>query len=111
MSLHGEAYALGNAAGNCAGSWAVDGNTSQDTLRAIIKGYNDGDPAVLNMQPVSVVWSSPTRDDVLQDIMDAEDVDEIDDHITDELLCEYENAFSEGFWDQVIRSATAMLTD
>jgi hypothetical protein len=107
--LEAKAFELGRDRGASAGSWAVDGNTSQDALRAIINGYNDGDPAVLNMEPslLSGEWSDdPTINDVLAEL----GIDE-DEEYEGDLLDEYENGFSDGFWGEVIRSANAMLAD
>jgi hypothetical protein len=108
-ALDQKAYQAGYEHGKSVGSWIIDGNTSDETKRAIIKGYDDGDPEVMDMQPspLSGEWADdPTTADVLADLGINPDDDSADD-----LLNEYENGFSEGFWHEVIRSAQATLTD
>jgi hypothetical protein len=107
--LEAKAFELGRERGASAGSWVVDGNTSDETKRAIINGYNDGDPAVLNMEPapLSGEWGDdPTISDVLAELGIGED-----EEYEGDLLTEYESGFSDGFWGEVIRSANAMLAD
>src|SRR5271157_4833767 len=90
---------LGYWRGHNAGSWAIDGNTSDETLRRVIAGYDDGDPQIMDMQPspLSGEWADdPTPAGVLE----ALGVDD-DDDSADELLTTYETAFSEGYWDEV----------
>lgn len=45
------AAAEGTTDGRAAGSWIIDGNTSEAAARAILRGLADGDPAVLDMLP------------------------------------------------------------
>ncbi len=46
-----EVQEKGAALGRARGSWVVDGNTSQATARAILKGIEDGDPAIMDIEP------------------------------------------------------------
>lgn len=104
-----EARTLGYERGKSVGSWVIDGNTSDDTARDIIAGYENGDPSVMDMapSPLSGEWADdPTIGDVLREL----DTDEGDD-AADDLLSEYEVAFSDGFWDEVISSADAVLSE
>lgn len=94
--------------GRSVGTWVIDGNTTDEALRAIVAGYDEGDPAVMDMEPspLSGEWADdPTPTDVLT----ALGVD--DDDSADELLTTYETAFSEGFWGEVLRAANARLGD
>lgn len=90
--------------GKAAGSWVIDGNTTEDTARRILEGYDDGDPEILDMepQPLSGEWADglAPRDIVPDDMHDPS---------RDHLLDVFEMAFSEGFWDEVCRSARAIL--
>lgn len=42
---------MGNRNGMNAASWVIDGNTTEETCRAILKGIDDGDPMVLDSLP------------------------------------------------------------
>jgi hypothetical protein len=94
----------GYAHGKAAGSWVIDGNTSADTARYLLKGLEDGDPEVydrLPSSPLSGEWAdSPTPASVLADLGVSEDCEGADD-----LLNEYEDAFSDGVTDEVVRAA------
>lgn len=37
-------YDLGYRAGEAAGSWVIDGNTSRETCERILRGIEEGDP-------------------------------------------------------------------
>jgi hypothetical protein len=103
---------LGYDAGKAAGSWVIDGNTSEETALAILKGYDEGDSQVMDMQPspLSGEWADdPTIADVLANIADDADVELDKDGEYDDLLNIYEVSYSEGFWNEVIRSANAVL--
>jgi hypothetical protein len=98
----------GYDAGVAAGSWLLDGNSSEDEARALLRGLDDGDPAVLDSLPASPLsgeWAdAPTPADVL----DWFDVEE-DDDCAEAVLSAYEEAFSRGVEDEAYRSARAML--
>ena len=51
------------AEGVAAGSWVVDGNTSDQACAAILEGLEDGDPAVYDTLP-SPLWNGEEADDV-----------------------------------------------
>jgi hypothetical protein len=108
--LEAAAAELGREAGHNAGTWVIDGNTTVETARKIIQGYEDGDPEVMDMQPspLSGEWADdPTIHDVLRDIGIRANVDAMDDDEIDDLLTTYELAYSDGFWAEVIRAANA----
>lgn len=106
---------LGEEHGRSAGTWVIDGNTSNETRSAIIRGYDEGDPAVMDLQPspLSGEWADdPTVKDVLDLIMDIAGVEEFsdpDEMVSSDLLNRYEESFGEGFWNEVIRSAQATI--
>ena len=51
------------AEGVAAGSWVVDGNTSDQACGAILEGLEDGDPAVCDALPFPL-WNGEEADDV-----------------------------------------------
>jgi hypothetical protein len=111
-ALQQAADKLGRERGHAAGTWVIDGNTSEDIARAIVKGYEDGEPEVMDMQPapLSGEWADdPTVKTVLRDIAD-EAGDEIDADSESDLLDIFEMAYSDGYWNEIIRSANAILT-
>ena len=107
--IFARALALGIAHGHNVGSWVIDGNTSDETKRRIIVGYNDCDPEVMDIQPspLSGEWGGdPSPSDILTELGTDED-----DNAADDLLTEYESGFSQGYWAEVMRSAQATLSD
>ncbi len=103
--LSDKAYELGKEHGTNVGSWVIDGNTSAETARAIIQGYDDGDPGICDMEPapLSGEWAdSPTPQTLADELELAEEYRGSE---LDQLCTEYELGFSEGYWDEVIRSA------
>lgn len=89
--------------GRSVGSWVIDRNTTQEAARRIVNGYNEGDPAVMDMQPapLSGEWADdPTPARVLA-LLGA-------DGSADHLLHVYEEAFGDGYWTTVIRSANTI---
>jgi len=94
---------LGSDAGRAAGSWVVDGNTSADELRLIASDEWEADPPA----PLSGEWAGdPSPRDILEQCGLSEDDDSADD-----VLSEYEQAFSEAWTAEAQRSALAMLPD
>jgi hypothetical protein len=101
------AHELGSEAGEAAGSWIIDGNTSRETARRILQGIEDGDPEIMDMQPapLSGEWAdSPTPDDILEEITGVGSA-QVDAFHREDLLNAFEEAYSEGFWDVVTRDA------
>jgi len=106
-ALLAQATKLGEEAGAAAGTWVFDGNTDAETYRSVLQGYEDGDPAILDMQPapLSGEWAS---DPIPQSIYDALGVENSGDNTSD-LLDAYEQGFADGFWTEVIRAARYQL--
>lgn len=106
-----KATELGREHGRNVGSWVIDGNTTEETARRILTGYEEDDPEVLDMEPapLSGEWADdPTPASVYAALdMSAEDVDQ--DDPAGQLLTDYEIGFSEGYWEEVTRAARAAL--
>jgi hypothetical protein len=108
-TIQEQADAAGYEAGTAAGSWVIDGNTTEDAARTILEGIADGDPEVMDAlpsAPLSGEWAgAPLPRDILRDL----DADEYDDDAADEILRAYEDGYSRGVVDEVQRSALATL--
>lgn len=104
--------ALGSEHGHSAGTWAIDGNTTVETARAILQGIEDGDPAVMDMQPspLSGEWADGASAEDVYRIAGIATFDEYGDPIggSDMLLVEYEESYSTAYWAEVSRAATAI---
>lgn len=101
-----EAKRLGRDAGEAAASWCIDGNTTDETKAKILKGYEDGDPEVMDMfrlPDLSGEWADgPTPRSLAEDIGIEEDDERLDDACS-----AWEEAVSDGFWNELIRSCKA----
>ncbi len=97
------AHDLGESHGESAGSWILDGNSTVETARWILAGIDDGDPEVMDIQPMplSGEWADDLTPSGLLSLLDVEDVDAFEDHEISSIFDHYEEAFSEGFWDVV----------
>lgn len=100
---------MGTEAGRAAGSWAIDGNTTAETARAILDGIADGDPEVLDRfgppSPLSGEWAG---DPTPRDVFDAVGLDP-DDADRDDVLAAYEQGFSDGYWETVEADAVGIV--
>lgn len=92
---HDEAIAQATERGSAAGSWVLDGNSTVETARRIIDGYNDGDPEIMDLQPAALSgeWAGESMVELGLEGAD------------DELLDAYEEAYGAAFWYEVIRNA------
>jgi hypothetical protein len=90
---------MGYHHGVSVGTWVIDENTPDDTVRRIVKGYNEGDPEIMDMAPypLSGEWTGESLSEL--GLADA-DGDDLED---------YAIGFTDGFWSEVIRSANARL--
>lgn len=96
--------------GRAAGSWVFDGNTHEDMIRRVLQGYDDGDPETMELlepYPLSGEWADDPTPATVYAIAGVDDPEAFDP--AGQLLTDYELAFSEGFWGEVIRSGRAML--
>lgn len=112
-----EATRRGKKAGKNAGSWVIDGNTTDATKARIAQGVDDGDPAVLCDEPswLSGEMAGESIQELLGDLLwDLSDLsgkwtDTSDARYAknDEIEGAYENAAGLAFWAEVERSAKA----
>lgn len=104
-ALEEQAELLGKDHGRAVGSWVLDGNSTSETARAILRGYDDGDPEVMDMQPapLSGEWADSWTPKTLADELGIAE----DDERLDELCTEYELGYSTAYWDEVISTAKA----
>jgi hypothetical protein len=92
--------------GKAAASWVVDGSTSAVSARGLVKGIEDGDPAVLDsIREPSL--SGEFADDYSEDelMADARWVPNDGTDLRDELATQYNNEVSTAFWHEVDRLA------
>ena len=96
-------YDAGKAAGEAAGSWVIDGNTTDETARYLLKGIADGDPAVLDMMPypLSGEWAGESMPE-LEDLYGIALEDDDDMQL-------FEEGFGVGYWDTVETAARGVL--
>ena len=88
-----QAKSAGAEAGKNAGSWVIDGNTTIETCRRILAGYNDGDPEIMDMQP-SPLSGEHAGSSIPEIFGDPEP--------TQEIMDAYEQAFTDAYWDTVL---------
>ena len=106
-ALTAEAETLGRQAGESAGSWIVDGNTSEETARAILRMIEEGDPELEAPAPMSGEFSGGLlAADVLASV--GPGLTE-DDPAADDVLTAFETGYSDGWYAEVERSARATL--
>ena len=100
---------LGYEAGQRDGSWVTDGDTTAETAQAIISGYNDGDPEVMDMQPPPL--SGERAGGVfIPDVLEAVGLPrEYDGDDLSDLLDTYAMAYSDAWWGEVLGSARALV--
>jgi hypothetical protein len=97
----------GEAHGRAAGSWYFDGNTSEETYAAVLRGIEDGDPAVLDTfpcAPLSGEWADdPTPESVLEDLGVT-----WENPCADDCILAYEEGFYEASADGIAETARRM---
>lgn len=111
------ARSLGAEHGHAAATWYFDGNTPADAYAPVLRGIEDGDPAILDTLPapdLSGQWAdSLTGPQLVRDALAAADIDlSADDSVTDDSvawdndICDaYEFAFSSAAEDEIARVA------
>lgn len=94
--------------GKAAGSWLLDGNSTEDTARRLLEGIEGGDPEIMDALP-----SAPLSGEWADSLTPAEvlgwyDLDEEHD-AADEILRAFEDGYSRGVQDEAVRSARVLL--
>lgn len=97
----------GLADGRNAGSWVIDGNTSDETCARILRMMDDGDPALDLPELQLGQWAD---DPSFSDILDAAGVAvTVDGDVEDDLFCVYSDAWYEGLHNEVERACRARI--
>lgn len=98
----------GYDAGAAAGSWLLDGNSTEADARRLLVGIEEGDPEVLDelpSAPLSGEWADgPTPAGVLASLGLDEDADEAED-----VLRAFEDGYARGVQDEAVLTARALL--
>ena len=107
-----EARDLGTKHGKNAASWAFDGNTTEETYRAVVKGLDAGDPAVYDSfrEPS---FSGEYADDYSERDLCNDlgiDYDETETSEIDEIADAYLEEARRAFWGEVERAAREALS-
>lgn len=99
----------GAEAGRAAGSWIIDGNTTEAAARLLLKGIEDGDPEVMDAlpsSPLSGEWAdAPSPSDILERVGMSPDHEGADD-----VLAAFEAGYDRGVVEQVTLAARALVT-
>jgi hypothetical protein len=98
----------GREAGKAAGSWVIDGNTSQEAAQRLLEGILDGDPAVMDLLPANPLSGEWADDPTPSSLLAEYDLTE-DDDLASEVLDAYETGYSDGVMDEVTRTAQVVL--
>ena len=98
---------LGYEAGVAAGSWVLDGNSSEADAQALLRMIEDGDPMFEVPSPLSGEWADGWTPALVFEQADVERPDDPD--AEGELLDCFEAGFCEGYEDEVVRSARSLL--
>lgn len=115
-AAHNSAERTGAAHGQAAGTWLIDGNTSDETKREILTMHDAGDPALWDLMPspLSGEWAdgySTARcvRNALADAGVSPDHPDAEGAIANEILDTYEQAYSQAWEAEAVRSARANL--
>jgi hypothetical protein len=102
MGSKSNAYKAGYEKGQAAASWLLDSNI-QETIRKVFKGFEDGDPEIMDTQPspLSGEWAGES----IPELSERYGVDLQDDEKADQ----FEQGFADGYWDECHRLAKAIL--
>jgi hypothetical protein len=101
-----KAEELGRDAGKAAASWVFDVNTPEDACQRVLRGIDDGDPAVLDaVEPLAIGPDAGyTQGDLARDL--ARDLGiEPGDRALPRAVAAYANAFTGSFWQETERAA------
>ncbi len=94
--------------GAAAGSWVIDGNTTEETAARLLLGIEEGDPEVYDALPSAPLSGEFAGGLLPRDLLAEYDLTEDDDE-ADDVLRAYEDGYSAGVVDEVTRSCRAIL--
>lgn len=100
--LVARAAELGRDAGKAAASWVFDGNTSEETYQRVLRGIEEGDPAVLDATEPPALGPGAGYDpgDLARDLGI-----EPGDRALPRAVSAYADAFTDAFWQETERAA------
>lgn len=100
----------GERAGTAAGGWIADGNTREEALRALLRQWDDGDPAAPSApMPFSGEWADdPSISDVIAMETDV-DPDSLSPEEEAELADAFEEAYALAWQEEAERTARGLL--
>ena len=100
--LAARAAELGRDAGKAAATWVFDGNTPDEAYRRVLRGIDDGDPAVLDaIEPPAIGPAAGyDQDDLARDLGI-----EPGDRGLPRAASAYADAFTSAFWQETERAA------
>ena len=104
--------AAGQRTGTAAGSWVADGNTREETLRVIVRQWDEGDPLAPSApSPFSGEWAdSPSIRDVIEAETDA-DAGSLSPEEEDELADAFEEAYALAWQEEAERTVRGLLPE
>jgi hypothetical protein len=98
----------GRHAGLSAASWVFDGNTTDETYKTVLRGLEDGDPAVLDsfrVPNLSGEFAGETSSKTLADEYELTEDNDPDGWRLDAVCQAWEDAASAAFWGSIEREA------
>lgn len=99
-----EARRAGKQCGLDAAAWKFDGNTTDETYRAFLKGYEEGDPAVMDAYGapnwLSGEWAGESMSELLGECDSIRDENRVD-GVADA----YCDAADKAYWAELVREA------
>ena len=99
-----EAKQAGRQAGLNAASWKFDGNTTTETYKRFLEGYDAGDPEVMDAfcppSWLSGEWAGESMNEIL-----GEPQNERDENRQDDVAQTYEDAADQADWAELVRVA------
>jgi hypothetical protein len=111
-TLAERAAKIGAEHGKNAASWVFDGNTDRETYARVLKGIEEGDPAVLaahNVPSLSAEYMSEGYGE--RDLAEELDIDpDGETEKLDSAAEAYRLAAGQAFWDEVERAARYQLS-
>lgn len=96
----------GKRTGEAAASWVFDGNTPQETYQRVLKGLDDGDPAVydsLRTPNLSGEYADDPTPRTLAEDYDITEERDPDGFLLDKVCTAWEDAASQAFWREIER--------